>query len=94
MLLFTPADLRDFGMALFGDDWEGTLAARLKVARRTINRWRDGETALPANLRAVLDALAEQQIALLEAQRATGISCLSEIVPRPPVLERKLLFDV
>lgn len=69
MLLFTPADLEDFGRTLYGDDWAGTLAARLKVSRRTINRWRDGDTAMPVALRAVLEALAEQQIAMLEAKR-------------------------
>lgn len=68
-MIITPSKLIEFGQALAGDDWVGTLARRLQKSKRTIERWRDEEAAMPPGLYAVLEGLVEQQIAALERLR-------------------------
>lgn len=65
MTVLTPNKLAEFGQSLYGNNWETALAARLQKSRRTVERWRDEECAMPAGLYAVLDGLIEQQIASL-----------------------------
>ena len=66
-MILTAKILKETGEALYGDDWEGTLARRLKVSRRTVNRWRDDRCDMPAGLYVILDALIEQQLAMIYA---------------------------
>lgn len=71
MTVLTANMLVEMGQSLYGDEWEVTLARRLKVSRRTVMRWRDEECAMPAGLFTVLEALVEQQIAALECLRVS-----------------------
>ena len=76
-MILTPASLAETGRALYGDDWEGTLAVKLERSRRTINRWRDGEARMPVWLRRQLLALIEEQQEVLNERRSNLVGDVS-----------------
>ena len=53
---------------LWGEDWMAPLAEVLGVNRRTVERWRDGQVAIPAHIAAELARLPR----IGSAQRAYG----------------------
>lgn len=46
----TPALFAKVGEALYGPSWRNALADELGVAERTVRRWQDGTSAIPANI--------------------------------------------
>lgn len=63
----TPSLLREIGEGLHGLFWVGPLADDLGVARRTVERWRDGAYAIPEGVAAELDErIHEHQMRLVE----------------------------
>ena len=54
----TPTLLSRAGEALHGPNWPRALARDLRVAERTIYRWRDGSAPIPPGIRAELRELA------------------------------------
>lgn len=57
----TDADrLAQAGQLLYGDWWHTRLAHALGVARKTVQRWANGEQPVPAGVWGDLKALLEQ----------------------------------
>lgn len=43
----TPADLETRAEAIYGRDWQSSLARRIRVDARTVRRWKAGDRGIP-----------------------------------------------
>ena len=68
--IITAARLAEFGEALYGPHWQAVMADRLDVSRRTVARWRAGDSRLSREIKARLIDLLDDQIACLAALRS------------------------
>ena len=59
----TPAALTAAGRALYGPSWKRPLAGALGITERTLYRWLDGTSAMPAVLPNRLAEIAEARVA-------------------------------
>lgn len=62
MIILTGRKLEEIGRAVFGDDWQTPMGARLRKSARTIRRWANDRVAKPPELRAQLVAIIEDQM--------------------------------
>ena len=62
----TPDLLEQAASAVYGNFWPAALARDMGVSRRTVVRWRDGETKPPRALGKHLLARSRQQQAILD----------------------------
>lgn len=62
----TPAELERRAVALYGSDWQTSLARTIRVDARSVRRWKAGDRAIPDWLGVMLE--------LLEAQAALARS--------------------
>lgn len=53
----TIPELETRAKALYGDDWQSPLARRVRVAPRSMRRWKAGEREIPDWLDAFLELL-------------------------------------
>jgi hypothetical protein len=67
-MILTRSRLAEIGERLYGEAWPEVLAAKLNRSRKTIARWRSGESKLPKGLKPLLLNMLEQQ--MLAAGRA------------------------
>jgi hypothetical protein len=68
-MILTGRLLQETAKDVWGDNWVAILAKRLKVSKRTIQRWRNEENAMPADLRRSLLDMIETQLAILGERR-------------------------
>lgn len=68
-MILTGRVFAEVGQALYGDDWESTVARKLERSRRTVIRWKTGEGRLPIGTRAKLMELIDEQDKLLQNWR-------------------------
>ncbi len=68
-MILTGAKLEEIGRDVWGETWVALLAKRLKVSKRTVQRWRNEDHAMPANLRRSLLDMVETQMAILGERR-------------------------
>lgn len=66
--------LASIGEAMFGDHWMQPLGEALRVHKRTIRRWRDGDYPIPDGIWAELRELCWK--------RSTALETLARLLPR------------
>ncbi len=69
MAVLTGKLLQETALDVWGEAWVAVLAKKLKVSKRTIQRWRNEDNAMPADLRRNLLDLIETQLAILGERR-------------------------
>lgn len=74
-MILTGPKFEEIGKALYGDVWVSAMAKRLKRAKRTVMRWRDGSSPIPPPIRQGLLDMIDEKFAILGEKR----SQLSEI---------------
>lgn len=69
MAVLTGKFLQETAKDIWGENWIAILSRRLQVSKRTVQRWRDDQRAMPADLRRSLLDVIETQIAILGERR-------------------------
>jgi hypothetical protein len=68
-MILTGRKLEEFGRTLYGEVWVSVMSKKLKVAKRTVLRWKDDERAMPTDMQTTLVELIDDQIAQLGEKR-------------------------
>lgn len=63
-MILTGQKLEEFGKAVWGDDWIAFVSKRLRLSRKTLARYRDGDRGMPPDFIAEFDALIEHQLSI------------------------------
>lgn len=69
-MILTGRKLEEIGKALYGAHWPSIMARRLRKGRRTLFNYRDETTGMDPAMRRALEALLDDQMAMLANMKA------------------------